>query len=129
MPQDWEAARSHLIKKYFECSLDQLCEANSNNGAFMIDNRVEVDDAENVEMLHAFINELHELLETPGFFTARQKQVLSLMLGWHGRKYVGARNISEISKILKLAQPVIFNHYKLIVKKLKRHFSKEKNIL
>jgi hypothetical protein len=126
MMADWENQREYLIKKYFECSLDQLCEANANNVAFMIEG--EGSDGESNERLHAFINELHALLDRPDYFTARQKQVLSLMLGWHGRKYIGARNISEISKILKLAQPVIFNHYKLIVKKLKTHFSKDTEI-
>ena len=129
MSQDYESSREYLVKKYFECSLDQLCAGNINNGIFSSSALVELDaeeEAERVARRMAFVEELHKLLGTTKFFTDRQRQVLLLLLGWHNDRYVGTRNISEISKILHIAQPVVFNHYKLIIKKLKRHFEKKK---
>ena len=132
---DWENQREYIIKKYFECSLDQLCAGNIGNGIFDIDALTEkhidesLEEAERQNKRAHFVEELHKLIDTPKFFTDRQRQVLLLLLGWHNDRFVGARNISEISKILHLTQPVVFNHYKLIIKKLKRFFNHDKKMI
>ena len=131
MSEDWENSKQYLVKKYFETSLDALCENDESHGLFNINNRSDGTDV-TVEDAAADSRELllkiYELIETPGFFTNRQRQVISLTLGWHNKRYIGPKNISEISKILGIVQPVSFNHMRLIVRKLKKHFKTSKII-
>ncbi|NCU27494.1 sigma-70 family RNA polymerase sigma factor [Candidatus Nomurabacteria bacterium] len=125
--RDYENGAAYLIKKYFECSLDAITENNSTGGILGISSLIEIDpataeDQEARQRAGERIEQVYKLLSDPEFFIDRQKQVLSLSLGWIDGKYVGCKNVSEISRILGLSQPVVFNHYKLIVKKLQKHF-------
>jgi len=128
MFKDYENSSSYLIKKYFETSLDALIENSNFSGVQGISSMMEdaSDSAEALEYrktVEERIEKIHALLLEPKFFTERQKQVLGLSLGWADGKYVGCKNVSEISRILGISQPVVFNHSRLIITKLQKYFN------
>ena len=126
--EDFENKSMYLIKKYFETSLDALCENNTTGISSMIEpDSDSLDDLESRKRAEERVEKVYSLLSDSKFFTTRQKQVLSLSLGWIDGRYVGCKNVSEISRILRLSQPVVFNHMKLIIKKLQRYFDTSLN--
>lgn len=126
--KDFENSSQYIIKKYFETSLDALIE-NSNFGGIQGISSMTEDTSDPMEaiehrkMIEERIEKIHFLLSEPKFFTDRQKQVLGLSLGWADGKYVGCKNVSEISRILGISQPVVFNHSRLITTKLQKYFN------
>ena len=138
MPKDWENHYAYLTKKYVEISLDALLEQQADNGAgknshltnsrflkeFEKDSEELLEDQEKLAEKHKLISEIYSLLSDEKFFTDRQRQVLGLLFGWNQNTYVGPKTVSDIAKVLQIAQPVAFNHLRLAVRKLKKHFNK-----
>lgn len=130
--RDWENHFQYLQKKYHELSLDQLLESQGDSVHHLKksltqklscdDKLAQLDEEERRERVHQRVQQIYDLLRDREFFTDRQRQVLSLLFGWNGNSYVGPKTISDIAKLLGVAQPVAYNHLRLSVKKLKKHF-------
>ena len=124
---DWENQTVYLLKKFFEVSLESLLKEGQDKGiadgkiAQYLEKDEEEIAAKKEEQLK-YVLEIYVLLKDKDFFTERQRQVLSLLFGWSGNRYVGHKSISDIAKILGIAQSVAFNHHRLAIKKLKKHF-------
>ena len=132
----WEDQFAYLAKRFFETSLDGLLERQHEYGAgkdnevfcsrFLTEIVPDSEEAllgqEQIEKKMELISEIYSLLSDREFFTERQKEVLSLLFGWDEGNYVGPKTVSDIAKILGIAQPVAFNHLRLAIRKLKKHF-------
>lgn len=137
---NWESERAYLTKKFHELSLDQLLEASGKSmirlkspllRRMTVDSEEEFVEGERQQELQKRIQDIYSLLRDRKFFTDRQRQVLSLLFGWNGNTFVGPKSVSDIAKVIGVAQPVAFNHLRLAIRKLKKHFGiarkKDKN--
>jgi len=136
MFRDWENHHAYLTKKFFEVSLDQLMESVGDSGIrirsvstfndLCKSQEQVLEEAEEREELYRKVQEIYTLLRDSKFFTDRQRQVLGLLFGWNGPNYVGPKSISDIAKVIGISQPVAYNHLRLAVRKLRKHFGVEK---
>lgn len=125
--KDWEHQYVYLMKRYFEVSLDFLISTQGHiPSSKKIVDKLVFDPSENDEKDGRIekIEMIYNLINSKGFLTDRQRQVASLYLGWNDNVFVGSKRVSDIARILGIAQPVAFNHLKFVIKKIKKHIKK-----
>lgn len=128
----WSDQYEYLTKRFHELSLDQILETSGDSMHRLKepllkkmrseDYLATLEEDERRDRIRARVQGIYDLLRDREFFTERQREVLSLLFGWNGSQFVGPKTISDIAKLLGIAQPVAFNHLRLAIKKLKKHF-------
>jgi len=123
--RDWEEVEAKVFKKLWESSLTrEHLESyyKDMDKLFFQDEHLKRIKKSRAQKIHIIFT----LLKKKDFFTNRQSQVLNLLFGWNGKIFVGHRGFSDIAKIINIKQPVVYNHFKAAIKKIRKHFNQKR---
>lgn len=123
---DWEEVKRKMDKKYWESPLTEDQYKNFITNGFL----EEEDEKQSKKEIAKKAEMILGLMEKKGFFTERQKQVLSLLFGYNGKitakrktNFVGSKSFSDIARIMNIKQPVVYNHFKAARTKIQKYLN------